>query len=361
MLQLNPNQIPQEDFFTEIFAHLLKSDSYLLSSWLKEFDVSETNHKNVFVETQASFGLLDNHFSGSKPDIYIEVSEGNYKEIIFIECKINSGEGYQQLQRYAEHLDNLSSINRGILVYITKNYEKKESDYIFKKCSNGNKLFFFQLRWYQIYNFLKLFNKQAQNELVNETLEFMEESNLSVNNRFSSIDLLALTNFPRVKKMMDETMFGEVSEKFERIAGGISQKSSCMTHLKDYDTYVYYQSQTQNYEFGFYLGYWLKNLDMNDYPKVGFSIEVSPNANKRDEIIEAMKNIVEDSENWTGYGLNASKSWAGIEHLTTLDKFLHEDDHLETVRTHLLNILDEVDEFKIKYPHLPWKIPPIKK
>ena len=100
-LKSNSDIIPLEDFFTEIFAYLLKSSDAFLSDWLNHFSISHIEYDNSFVSTQESFDALDEHLTGSRPDILIELSNKNSKQIIFIECKIDSVEGNVQLKRYA--------------------------------------------------------------------------------------------------------------------------------------------------------------------------------------------------------------------------------------------------------------------
>ena len=48
LVMLNPNQIPLEDFFTEIFTYLLKSDSDLLSKWIQDFNISNLSFNEAF-------------------------------------------------------------------------------------------------------------------------------------------------------------------------------------------------------------------------------------------------------------------------------------------------------------------------
>jgi hypothetical protein len=137
---LNPNQIPLEDFFTEIFTYLLKSNPSLMTDWLKEFNISEIDYDNAHISTQESFDAMYSHFSGSRPDIYVELANERKKELVFVECKIDSCEGHNQLKRYAEHLDNISNIDKGTLLYITRDYDKKNEIAIFKNCTNKDKL-----------------------------------------------------------------------------------------------------------------------------------------------------------------------------------------------------------------------------
>lgn len=350
-LKSNSNVIPLEDFFTEIFAYLLKSSDVLLCDWLNHFSISHIEFENSFVSTQESFDALDEHLSGSKPDILIELSNKNRKQMIFIECKIDSVEGNDQLRRYAEQLDDTNNIDLCVLIYITRDYEKKDENIIFNNCKNSNKLKFKQLRWYENYQFLK---SNQQNVMIKEALKFMEENNMSLNNKFSNIDILALTNFPKVRKMMDETMFGDVSNKFEAIAKGISQSSTCMTQFRDHNRYIYYHWQTPDFWVG--LGYWIDPSSITNYPDFGIIMEVSPNAKNRTEIIEIMTEIEKTyPEKWVGCNITEAKAWSSINRSESLQNFIHKPDHIIAIKEYFLDILDDFKNIKNIYPNLPWK------
>lgn len=350
-LKSNSNIIPLEDFFTEIFAYLLKSSDALLYEWLNYFSISHIEYDNSFVSTQESYDALDGHLTGSRPDILIELSNKNQKQVIFIECKIDSAEGNNQLRRYAEQLDNISNIDYGVLIYITRDYEKKAVEIIFDNCKNPSKLKFIQLRWYENYQFL---NSNRQNVMVEETLKFMEENNMSLNNKFSNIDVLALTNFPKVRKMMDETMFGDVSTKFETLAKGITKSSTCLTQLRDHNRYIYYHWQNSDFWIG--LGYWIDPSIITNYPDVGIVMEVSPSAKNRTEIIETMIEIEKTSqEKWMGYNLTEARAWSGIVRNKSLQNFIHEPDHIIEIKRYFLELLDDVTSIRDAHPNLPWK------
>ena len=350
-LKSNSNIIPLEDFFTEIFAYLLKSSDALLCDWLNHFSISHIEYDNSFVSTQESFDALDEHLTGSKPDVLIELSNKNRKQLIFIECKIDSVEGNDQLRRYAEQLDDIKNIDLSVLIYITRDYEKKEEKIIFNNCRNVNKLKFRQLRWYENYQFLK---SNHQNVMIKEALKFMEENNMSLNNKFSNIDILALTNFPKVRKIMDETMFGDVSNKFETIVQGITQPSTCMTQFRNHNRYIYFHYQTPDFWVG--LGYWIDPSSITNYPDVGIIMEVSPNAKKRTEIIEIMTEIEKAyPENWVGYKLTEAKAWSSIKRSESLQNFIHKPDHIVAIQEYFLKILDDFTNLKNIYQNLPWK------
>ena len=356
LLQLNPNQIPLEDFFTEIFAHLLKADSNLLDEWLKEFKISNLQPEYQQISTQESFDAINEHFSGSRPDIYIEIADKYSKELILIECKIGSTEGPNQLQRYAEHMDKIKSISSGILIYITRDYDNKNSKLIFENCKNKNKLKFKQLRWYENYLFLMKYNETFNNPITNDALKFMEENNLSGSNKFTSIDVLAMANFPHVQKMMEESMSGEVMNKFEIIAGGSKPRhSSALNGLRLYNRYTYTQFQEDNFEI--LLGYWMNDLKVGDYPKIGLQINVSPTAVDRTEIFKSMREIDANSDKWWSYNLNETKNWGGIVQTMCLDNFIQQENHIQAIQNYFLDLFDELVEIKRKYHHLKWIVP----
>ncbi len=355
LLNLNPNKIPLEDFFTEIFTYLLKSDCDLLSKWIQDFNVSNIKFNEFFISTQESVGALDTHFLGSRPDIFIELSNDAERELIFIECKIRSEEGQNQLQRYAEHLDSIKNVRKKSLIYITRDFDVKDQDHIFKNCKNCTSLSFKQLRWNQIYQFLASFNENINNVLIAETLEFMEENGLSGSNRFTSIDILTIANFPRVRRMMEETMSGPVIDRFISVAGGSKpQQSTALNQLKELDRYVYFQTQKDKFEI--VMGYSMNNLKIESYPEVSLSINVSPNASEREKIVKVMKQIVSDSDKWGSYNLTEAKKWAGIYQSKSIDYFLKEEDHIKAIQNHFLDLLGELEKIKATYPHLKWLV-----
>ena len=64
-----------------------------------------------------------------------------------------------------------------------------------------------------------------------------------MNNQFTPIDLLTLSNFSKVRKMLDESMYGQVSDRFKEINNGISKNSASLTQLRNYDRYIYWGDQ----------------------------------------------------------------------------------------------------------------------
>jgi hypothetical protein len=109
----------------QVFAHLLSTYPELCLAWLNESGVLPLNEKysRIRVTTQRPFGALEDHRYASRPDVVIELSEGFSTEgvdddrsdeapvpptdVVFIESKVGSREGHDQLRRYAEHLSTI--------------------------------------------------------------------------------------------------------------------------------------------------------------------------------------------------------------------------------------------------------------
>jgi hypothetical protein len=184
-----------EDFFTEIFAHLLSTYSDLCLAWLNESGVLPLNEKysHIHVTTQRPFGALEGHSYSSRPDVVIELSESFSTEVVdgqhsdeapvpptdvvFIESKVGSREGQDQLRRYAEHLSALPNVRHRRLVYITRDYDPKDEDEIVggPRVSDAP-VGFVPLRWHGFYRTLENYRSTSLpgSDLTQEVLLFMK-------------------------------------------------------------------------------------------------------------------------------------------------------------------------------------------
>ena len=342
-------RIPTEDYFTEIFVHLMNEYQTILFNFVKTFNLAEIIPDSYVMQTQYTLREIRDHNCESRPDIYLELANDNRKEVIFFESKIGSSEGENQLKRYAEQLDDkFSKYNRRSLVFITRDYEKKEEKSISKDCIND--VLFVQLRWYEIHRFLKQYEKET---LIKEVINFMEVYNMDSNNQFTSVDILALTNFPRVRRMMDETMHGEVHERFQEVCGSISQHSACLTQLRDHNRYIYWSNQENGMWCGY--GYWFDTENINNYPKDGLILEISPTSEVRNPVISAMKEIVKTNlDRWEEFDLIGAKVWGRILQLKSLREIVSEEDHIYSIQEFFIDSIKELSNVKDNYPNLPW-------
>jgi hypothetical protein len=273
--------------------------------------------------------------------------DGDNQDIIFIESKIGSSEGCNQLQRYTEILDKLPGFRNKYIIYITRDFEPKERETIFQGIPES-KVYFKQSRWHQFYQFLKA---HSDTMLVEEIIKFMQEHHMAHNNQFSSIDVIALANFTNSLKLMDETMWGDVSQKFNTILGSISQRSTAFTELRYHGRYIMRSNMPNKLWCG--LGFMLNKSNPTDYPTVILMLEVDPSSEKQTEIIQVMKDILQESD-WQGYNLGDSRAWTGIYLEKSLQNFLSKQDHLVAIQEFFRESLDKLNEIKTRYPQLPW-------
>jgi PD-(D/E)XK nuclease superfamily len=349
LLKLNTGSIPLEDFFTELVAYLFSTNEKILHDWLKYIDLLETNaSSDVYISTQREFKALESHSVSSRPDILIELVNSEKRNIIFVESKISSQEGNEQLSRYAEILDSLPNCNQKFLIYITRDFDPKDQETVLKNIPQSA-VTFKQLRWHEFYRFLQSYSDIM---LVQEITVFMDEHNMAHNNQFSSIDVIALANFTKSLKLMEETMWGEVSHQFETVLGAIKQRSTALTQVQLHGRYL----MTADMRSGRWwcgLGFILKTSNLTDYPTVRLMLEVDPNSPCRAEIIKDMNDICQ-KYGWQGYGLNDTKAWSSIVREKSLQDFLSEEDHIDAIKKFFLQELDMLHKIKDKYSNLPW-------
>jgi hypothetical protein len=342
-LQLRSSNKPTEDYLTEIFAYCLSESDELLSSFLIHFKIHEAEIKESTVSTQLRLKALEDHAVDSRPDMAVFLD----KKIIFFENKLGSGEGDEQLPRYAEHLDQF--VGKKVLVYLTRDFDPKDEAEIKKNCQG--QLDFVHIRWFEVYQFLQQY---AAVSLVKQLLEFMKSLKLDMSNQFSPVDILTLSNFSRVRKLLNETMYGVVSKRFEELTKSISSKTASLTQIRHHDRYIYFSYQKDGLWVG--LGYWLNSFTDKPYSDLVFIIEVGPKSSRRNEILEAFKEIVAKNDSkWRIYNANDPTGWASIRIVSSLKNFLKGEDHISNTQAFFMEALDEFQKIKDQNPELPWR------
>ena len=343
LLKLHTGSKPTEDFFTEVVAHLFTNSSELLFAWLEYNNLLDTSSYTQFtVSTQQSFEALIHHPMGARPDILIKLSSFNYDDWIFIESKISSSEGLEQLSRYAEIMANQSTVRKKLLVYITRDYEPKKEDEVLK----GNaktQVEFRQMRWYEFYKFLL---NQPTNWLTNEVIKFMQENRMIQNNEFNAVDILALANLPKVLNLMNETLADEISAKFKLILGSIPSPNKMLSELR-WQRFDLHISQKNGLFCG--LGYEFPNESVTDYPNLQLFLAISPKASIREQATTAIRDIVKQSSDWQEMNSN---EWLQFRKKRSLREFLSTKDHVFEIKKYFLDLLEELEAIKNKYPNL---------
>jgi hypothetical protein len=346
-----------EDFNTEIVAHVLRNSPELTRTWLADdLKLTTLNPNNVIVMTQEQLDPLETHDDrGSRPDISIRLKQGDQTELIFIESKIGSkeitgpNEQANQLQRYFDQLAAKSNLNKRSLLYITRDFEPKNEP----KSSPEIKVEFRQRRWFEFYRFFKAVPEPS--EILKELLQFMEENNMTQSNQFAPIDVIAITNFQKAKKVMDATLDDSVSEKFALVCGKGSSLKRAINDLADYSRYTLTVGHSQGWQFYILLGYWLSDESATNYPTLGVSIEVNPNAAKRSDIIAAIADYAKFKKGtWESQSLDNENEWGTLFHLRGLDTFFGEKDQVKAIQSYFKTLLNDINEFRKRYPKLPW-------
>jgi hypothetical protein len=327
-LRLRNSNNPYEDYLTEIFAECLKDNNFQ-NEFLSLIGIVDSEDHMV-VQTQETFKKLSHHTIGSKPDVTIY----GLNHTIFIEAKLSSNEGIDQLQRYAEHLEFKEG--RKLLVYLTEYYDPKDKAEIIKNCENS--IEFVQIRWHQVYACLEKINSTLHTEFK----KYMEDKKMNRSHQFAPADIIALTGFSKVRSLMDNTMGDEVLKRFEECVGKPRVGKSIMENVEYHERYLISTQKANNSWMG--LGYYL-NPEGKDYPNLRLVIEVDPNSPKYREIVSVFQSVSNNIENhWKGYALNEAKAWAGIYIQSSLKEHLAQEDHVQSVKYFFLNSLDEYEK-----------------
>ena len=374
LLRFHGSNVGFEDFFTEIFAHLLSTYPHLCLAWLTESGVLPVNAKysHINVTTQRPLVALEAHGRSSRSDVVIELSEGFSADavderseevpvpptdVVFVESKVGSSEGeYHQLRRYAEHLSTIPDIRHRRLVYITRDYDPKVEDEIVGGLRGSDApVGFVPLRWHGFYRTLEHYRSKSLpgSDLIQEVLLFMRQHGMSQTNRLSAADVVALSGMTRMLAFMRETLSGEFAARLREVSRGrVSRGNLALNQLAYEDRYFLYSYMGPEFWVGG--GFYLAQEDPDDYPWLSVLLEVGSKQPGRADIISAMRSFAEDCSGCEPYDLDKPSAWAGLEWPLDLRKVLTAEDHMAAARTHFLKSLDDVARMREQYPRLPW-------
>jgi hypothetical protein len=184
----NSNRTPLEDFNTECFAGVLRMSPDVLKSFVKFLKLPAGEYN---VSTQAHYSLEET--SNCIVDMVLE-SEST---VCFIENKVNSKEGWEQLDRYTQVLnryyanDELEKKKNIHLKYCTKNVDIKQR-------TEPN---FFQLRWFDIGKLLS--EHHTKDVLGNDYLKFLQQNKMAIDPSISTDTVVTLKNYDIAYKAME--------------------------------------------------------------------------------------------------------------------------------------------------------------
>jgi len=374
LLRFHGGNVRLEDFFTEIFAHLLSTYPDLCLAWLNQSGVLPVNEKysHINVTTQRPFDVLEAHQYASRPDVVIELSEGFSAEaahdqrsdevpvpptdVVFIESKVGSREGEDQLKRHAEQLSAIPDIRHRRLVYITRDNDPKNEDEIVGGLRGSDApVGFVPLRWHGFYRTLEDYRTRSlpNSDLIKEVLLFMKQHGMSQTNRLSAADVVALSGMTRMLAFMRETLSGEVEARLRAVSGTtLARRNDTLKQLAEQDRYFLHAYMGPEFWVGG--GFYLGQDDPDDYPWLSVYLEVGPKQPGRVDIISAMRSFAADCSGCEPYNLDDPSEWTALDWAIDLREVLTAEDHMAAARTHFLKSLDDVARMREQYPRLPW-------
>lgn len=209
LLRLHVGRVPTEDFLTEVARAALQHDLSFARDWLQHLGIAVGREAIIAVKTQVTTTRLSIHQTGARGDLVLEITDGGITDVVFVESKVNSGEGYEQLKRYAEILADRKNIRRRHLIYLTALHDPKADPAV-------PTVAFVIARWHEFY---RLLSRTKPNPLTREILQFMATQGLSQGDRFSPADIVALRHVGRIANLMEAILGEEVYDAMKKMTG----------------------------------------------------------------------------------------------------------------------------------------------
>ena len=176
------NRIPLEDFNTEVFAGILKLYPVIKNDIISFLGLPEDDYA---ITTQLKYKLKDTQ------DCIIDLVLNGVNNICFIESKVNSSEGWEQLNRYCVALDTYHKNKECFLIYCTKYSEPKT-------ISTHH---FTQIRWYQIAKCLKKYC--YNNPTVNDYYNFLKLHKMAQDNTITTDTIISMENYRKTFEIIN--------------------------------------------------------------------------------------------------------------------------------------------------------------
>ena len=354
LYQSHSSNTPLERFTTEAFCGVLRSDSALLESFIREFAGIE-NETGFSVKTEISYP-----HNGSTCQIDVVIENRNY--LIFLENKVETGEGSRreigQLEAYA---NILKTQNKNPLLLFCTKYQETKNPELYKPIP------FKQFLWRDIYSFISKSNFN-QKDLVQLFLKYLEKQNMSKAPALSIDDLSAMQRLNSILKTLDECFY-HIRPKFEEYFGAplthpldsnkqpIINKGEILNQIMNHNrhaiwrdildhghiiTYFYFGNKEVKPIFKVY--FWVYK-DGKYYKEIKrlLNIEVASQNNKDDDSALIMKD-----GDWFGFGYEKA-----------LENFIKEEDQFNTLESWCISQLKRLHQFMIRTKsenNIPWQI-----
>ena len=187
----------RENYLTELLAVVLEHYPPLITRLCEHAKLTVPAGSSFRVRTQVSY-------AHGQPDIVLESVAGDI--FLLIECKLEAGEGHEQLKRYQRIVQAENATQRGI-IFLTKYYESPDDPLVAP------------LRWYQLFSFLI---PLSAGELLTLFRDYLIYHRLHKPMNFLAADLIALEQMQATITKMDEVL-NPLEWEFRKYLGGTGQ------------------------------------------------------------------------------------------------------------------------------------------
>jgi hypothetical protein len=316
---------PMEDFCTEILAGILAGDQEVGDAFVNE--VLQIEGGGFSFTTQETFRSPN----PAHPDCRVDLVVRTEEMICFVEHKVESKEGYIQLERYAGILETYKPGLNTYLKYCTKYYDQKDIS-----CHD-----FHQFRWADVFRFLRRWESSGT---VNQFLNFLNEYDMSDNMEFTLNDLTALQGISPVVKKMDRYL-EKVRAVFKLYFDDSRVKdSNNLNQIKSQSRYIFhlaYVFGAVNYsELG--VGF---DFAEDTSPQLKVWIWTNDKNSKATEFRLAIQN--------SGFP-NNGENWLGVT--KPLSDFISSGNMEKDIENWFAGVFNDLQLFIKGYPELDWHI-----
>lgn len=333
LYKTNNYKTPFEDFNTECFAGILKLFPEVKDKFIEE--ILDAPKDEYQVVTQLRKNLKE------EQNCIIDLALIGKNNVCFIENKVESYEGIEQLSRYSKVLDIHYKKYKKHLFYCTKYSEPKNSEGEYDIYN------FIQFKWYEIAKFLKKYKNE--NPMIQNYFDFLKKHKMEQDNTIKVENLLTMENLLKTLEIA-KFHIGNSKDDFNKIFRklGSFEKGNVNSNWKQLN----YHNRFCHFKKDILVsksGKWSEIIYMISFNKLTVSTCIS--LEKSHEQFEAFKLL--DLTN-SSFKLNQIAEWGvGIFKSNPIGDFLNDDDSDKSIREWFAKSFKEVNEI-INSSHLSW-------
>lgn len=213
---------PLEDFTTECFAGILNHHPIVRQSFAKWMGLPEGRYK---VSTQRKYILEGD------PNCIIDMVLECEHTICFIENKVNSKEGWEQLRRYTDVLDQMKEHKQTHLKYCTKHVDIKPNE----------SHHFFQYRWHEVANWLNRHHPDIA--LVTDFLIFLKRHQMTQDTSITAETVITMNHFLQTYEAMDFHIKNALPAFLKQFPKAAIEKQESIPKIREHDRISRYTSR----------------------------------------------------------------------------------------------------------------------